>query len=124
MKQGHIGWVDLTVRNAVEMRDFYTAVAGWRPEGQDMGGYEDFSMFTPEGDCVAGICHQKGQNSRIPPQWLVYIVIEDLDASVDRALAMGAEMVDDRRTEGNLFCVLQDPAGAAFALFQATEESS
>jgi predicted enzyme related to lactoylglutathione lyase len=36
---GSIGWVDLTISNAEEVRDFYAQVVGWRPAPLDMGGY-------------------------------------------------------------------------------------
>ncbi|MGB6336961.1 MAG: VOC family protein, partial [Thermoanaerobaculia bacterium] len=36
---GKIGWTDLTVENADDVRDFYTAVVGWKPSPVDMGGY-------------------------------------------------------------------------------------
>lgn len=50
-----------------------------------MGGYSDFNMM-PEGPDmpVAGICHARGTNAALPPQWLRYIVVADLDASVQR----------------------------------------
>ena len=46
---GTVGWVDLTVPDAEKLRDFYTAVVGWKAQGLDMGRYEDFVMSTPSG---------------------------------------------------------------------------
>ena len=45
---GKIGWTDLTVDNADEIRDFYTAVVGWKSSSVDMGEYSDYSMVTPD----------------------------------------------------------------------------
>ena len=45
---GKIGWTDLTVDNADEIRDFYTTVVGWKPSPVDMGEYSDYSMVTPD----------------------------------------------------------------------------
>src|SRR5436190_17052899 len=73
-KVGAIVWQDLTVTNAEDVRDFYKSVVGWDSQGEDMGGYEDFHMISPAtGSSVAGICHARGENANIPPQWLVYI---------------------------------------------------
>lgn len=44
---GAIGWTDLTIENAEEIRDFCAAVTGWAPSPVDMGGYSDFNMSTP-----------------------------------------------------------------------------
>ena len=41
---GTIGWIDLTVKNATAVRDFYAQVTGWNHSSIDMGGYEDFCM--------------------------------------------------------------------------------
>ena len=73
---GRIEWVDLTVAEGqtTQIRDFYQAVVGWDAEGVDCGGYDDFCMNTPdEGSTVAGICHKKGVNARLPGFWLPYL---------------------------------------------------
>ena len=44
---GRIGWIDLTVPDALAIRDFYQAVVGWRAEPVEMGDYSDYSMLPP-----------------------------------------------------------------------------
>jgi hypothetical protein len=111
-------WTDLTVPNAEQVRDFYAAVAGWSFEPVAMGGYDDYSMLAPgRSDPVAGICHARGLNARLPAQWLVYVSVADLSASVRRCLELGGRVVDGPRSLGQKrFCVIQDPAGAVAAL--------
>jgi len=46
-KVGTIGWTDLTVSNAEEIRNFYSDVVGWTSDPVDMGGYNDFNMNAP-----------------------------------------------------------------------------
>ena len=61
---GLVGWVDLTVDNAPEVRDFYRAVIGWEYREVAMDeGYADYSMTTMEGQDVTGICHARGPNA-------------------------------------------------------------
>jgi predicted enzyme related to lactoylglutathione lyase len=85
---GSIGWFDLTVPDAIAVRDFYGAVTGWTWTGLDMGGYEDYCMNQPgDGTTVAGICHARGGNASVPPQWLPYIIVAD---STPRATARWA----------------------------------
>jgi hypothetical protein len=60
-KVGTIGWVDLTVDDAVGVRDFYSRVVGWKSEPVSMGDYDDYSVIPPESDApVAGICRPSG----------------------------------------------------------------
>ena len=121
---GKIEWVDLTVPDADRLRDFYSGVIGWRPEAVTMGEYNDWSMLEPSsGRAQAGVCHARGVNEGIPPQWLIYVTVADLDLSMQKCLALGGKVVHGPRNlgEGSRFCVIQDPAGAVMGLFQQTK---
>lgn len=115
---GLIAWHDLTVENADQVRDFYQAVAGWEPQGLSMGDYDDYSMKAGE-QVVAGVCHAKGPNVGLPPQWIIYITVEDLDAAIAAAKAHGGEVVGEVREMGtNRFALIRDPAGAIAGYYQ------
>ena len=117
---GTVGWMDLTVENAQDVRDFYGEVVGWSASDIDMGGYSDFCMNTPgAGTTVAGICHARGTNAGLPAQWLMYITVEDLDASVDRVEALGGKVIAGPKDMGaqGRYCIIEDPAGAVAALY-------
>lgn len=114
---GTIAWHDLTVTDAGRVRDFYAEVAGWKPALVDMGVYADFNMLAPDGTPAAGICHARGVNANLPAQWLLYVVVTDLEHSLQRVVALGGKVLADRRADGG-FCVIQDPAGAVCALYQ------
>ena len=117
---GAIGWVDLTVDDAELLRDFYGAVAGWRAEAVAMGGYDDFVMAPAGGEAAAGICHARGSNAGLPAEWLIYIVVADLEASLAECRARGGRVVrEPRGTGASRFAIIEDPAGAVAALSQA-----
>jgi uncharacterized protein len=117
---GTVGWVDLTVRDAPALRDFYAAVIGWTPEAFDLGDYADFNMLPPTSDVpAAGICHARGANAGLPPVWMVYFVVDDLDSSVQSCVMRGGTVLMPARAgAGSRFCVIRDPAGAVCALYQ------
>ena len=118
---GTIAGFDLTVPDAEAIRDFYGAVAGWRPESLDMGGYSDFVMTAESGGIpVAGVCHARGPNADLPPQWLAYIVVADLDTSVRRCIDLGGGVVAGPKWDAASmrYCVIRDPAGAVVALME------
>lgn len=121
---GEIAWIDLTVDDASNLREFYADVVGWTITPVDMGGYNDFCMNIPEtGEPVSGVCFARGPNADLPPVWLVYIVVADLDVSIERCSKRGGQIVSGPKDMGaqGRYCVLRDPAGAAFALFQYAE---
>jgi len=120
---GTIAWHDLTVADAEGIRDFYAAVVGWAPRDHDMGpeaGYVDYDMrIASTGEVVAGVCHARGTNAGVPPAWLLYVHVEDVDASAERCLALGGAVLDGPRDMGGgRFAVIRDPAGAILALWQ------
>lgn len=117
---GTIAHLDLTVPEAESVRDFYAAVLDWQPQPLDMGDYSDFVMLAPDGTTpVAGVCHARGENAALPPQWLVYITVADLDASIARCQERGGSLIAGPKGAGaGRYCVIRDPAGAAMALMQ------
>jgi len=46
-------------------------------------------MSAADGRVVAGICHARGENAGLPPVWLVYITVADLDESLRRCVEGG-----------------------------------
>lgn len=118
---GHVGWVDLTVDNAPEIRDFYRAVMGWEYREVQMDeGYADYSMTTMEGQDVTGICHARGPNEGLPAQWLVYFTVADLDLALSEVRERGGALLRAPfEMEAGRYAVIRDPAGAVCALFQA-----
>ena len=119
-KLGTIVWRDLTVPDATALRDFYAEVVGWTSSEHDMGDYVDYAVAAPgTGETVAGICHARGSNANIPPQWLIYVSVADVEASAKRCVELGGEVLDGPRTMGaQSFCVVRDPAGAVLGLIE------
>ena len=119
-KVGTILWQDLTVDDADGIRTFYERVIGWEARPHDMGEYNDFDIVSPAtGEVVTGICHARDTNAGVPPQWLLYFGVEDVDASAARCVELGGAIVDGPRDMGaGRFCVIRDPAGAVCALYR------
>lgn len=116
---GRISWIDMTTDDAPGVRDFYKAVVGWDTEDVQMGGYSDYVMKPPGGDGVAGICHARGSNAELPPGWLIYITVEDVEQSAAACREHGGKvLVEPRGLAGGSFCVIEDPGGSVAALYQ------
>jgi len=118
---GSVTWTDLAVEDAERIRDFYSAVVGWTASGVDMGGYDDFNMNDPvTGAPVAGVCHARGGAADLPPVWLIYVNVEDIEKSIARCVELGGQVISGPKGMGGQgrYCVIRDPAGAALALFE------
>jgi len=118
---GSIGWCDLTVPNADDVRDFYRDVVGWTSTDVDMGGYADYSMNQPQsGTATTGVCWARGVNVDLPPVWLVYFIVASLDESLARVRRGGGEVLREPAPGGGgRMAVVKDPAGAICALYEA-----
>jgi len=117
---GKVGWIDITVDDASGLRDFYAEVTGWKPREVNMGEYSDFMMAMPDSDePAAGICHARGDNAEIPPQWSIYIIVADVENSAAECTARGGKvLLGPKPLSGGRFCVIEDPGGAVAALYQ------
>ena len=122
LEGGRIAWLDLTVTDASETRDFYRDVVGWSAEDVVMkdasGQYTDYALCTPDGTSVAGVCHARGVNDGLPPVWLICLPVGDLEESLSRAREAGGEVVDVREGSAGdyTYAVVRDPVGLCLAL--------
>lgn len=122
---GTIAWHDLTVGNADVVRDFYAAVVGWKPSPVAMGDYSDYSMIAKTDEAVAGVCHAMGDNEALPAQWLMYVIVENLESSLAECRHRGGKVLHGpREIHSSLMAVIEDPAGAVCALYQPAQNAS
>ncbi len=122
MPMGRISWLDLTVPDASATRDFYRQVVGWSVQNVEMedGGerYADYTMHGDGGNPAAGVCHARGVNTDLPPVWMLYLPVGDLDESLRRVQEEGGRVVKTMQGEegGCVYAAVQDPVGVYFAL--------
>ena len=122
-KIGTIGWIDLTVENAVDVKNFYSKIAGWKEHAVPMGDYDDFAMIPKDSENpVSGICHRKGNNADIPSGWILYIIVENIESAAAEVKSLGGEVITDVKNYGDQgkYVYIKDPSGATCALFQMT----
>jgi predicted enzyme related to lactoylglutathione lyase len=122
---GRIAWMDLTVSNAAETRDFYQAVIGWSVQDVEIkdgdSRYADFNMIADDGTPLAGVCHARGVNVGLPGVWMIYLPVGDMEESLRRVEAEGGRIVKTTRMAdgGHGYAVIEDPVGACLALVAA-----
>jgi uncharacterized protein len=125
MKPGTCGWIDLTVKNAETVRDFYSAVVGWAVQDVPMkdaaGAYTDYAMIIPgESNAAGGVCHARGVNATLPPVWMPYFTVADLDQSLTAVTKQGGTVLRGPESMGpwGRAAWIKDPAGAVCCIVQ------
>jgi len=119
-KIGTIAWLDLSVNNAEVVKSFYQEVIGWKVDNISMGEYDDYAMLEPiNSEAVAGVCHAQGVNKDLPPAWLPYFLVADIEQSIAAVQAKGGTLMTEIKAMGSdKYAVIKDPAGAVCAIYQ------
>ena len=144
---GTWSWSDLNTRDMKAATDFYGAVFGWEADTSEAGGeyamlrrpgYGDF-LETLDPDLRKRMAEEKAPpgfedvvgwmvrmtseqfSDDTPSHWGVTIGVEDTDATVDKAGALGAKvLVPPMDVPPVRIAVLADPQGAVFTVSKYT----
>ncbi|WP_073952201.1 VOC family protein [Streptomyces kebangsaanensis] len=115
-----LGWVELATRNIKRARDFYTSVFGW-----SVNASEWYTQWGLHGEDFGGVTAMHDRfPADVPPHWLPYFAVEDVDATADVAVRAGAKALLEPTTvpEGARVAVLRDPQGAIFGIYRSAQE--
>jgi predicted enzyme related to lactoylglutathione lyase len=111
---GSFNWLELGTTDQAAAKQFYGALFGWEAQDFPMGPDGVYTMFKLDGKDV-GACYKLGpQMEGIPPNWGLYVCVDDADATAKRAAELGGAVLKppfDVYTFGRM-AVLQDPTGA------------
>lgn len=114
---GTFCWHDLSVDDVPAGQAFYTALFGW-----ELLPHDDTYQMWKNGERVLGGAMKLAEEAKAmgaPPNWMAYTAVEDTDATVEQAAALGAQvLVPPTPIPGmGRFAVLMDPQGAAFSIY-------
>ena len=122
---GSLTWVELGTGDIATATKFYRDVFGWGSDTVPMGASGEYTLFTLGEDQVAGGYDKTGVlPDQVPPHWLVYFAIDDIEATVAKATALGARAGDiiDLEMAGRRMSVIHDPQGAVFGVFEGSSQ--
>ncbi len=100
-------------------KEFYGYLLGWQSHDFDMGDVV-YTIFKTDDKDLGGMLQTPvNQEEVIPPHWLSYVAVDDVEAMADKAPKLGADLKVPVRTIPNTgkFVVLMDPTGAHIALW-------
>lgn len=115
---GRFVWRELVTPAVETSRAFYTQLLGWTTATMDMGG-TPYTVFSRGEAQTAGLTPPMMDG--VPPFWLDYITVEDVDAARDRVAALGGRVLSEAMDVPDIgrVAIVRDPAGAVFALFRS-----
>ncbi len=118
-EHGALCWNELLTLDTGAAASFYQGLFGWTAHEQEMppptGKYTSFMLGeAPTG----GMMQIQPEWGEVPPHWATYFAVDDCDATVAKAVELGASPVAhtiDIPGVGR-FAWLSDPMGATFAV--------
>lgn len=114
---GHFGWNELVTTDDAAARKFYTSLLGWKTEPFGGGGV-DYTILKKGDTQVGGL--MKAPKPGMPAQWVPYIFVDDVDATVTNATKLGATACMPPMDIPNVgrIAVISDPQGAVFGIIK------
>lgn len=119
--QGQFSWADLGTTDAAAAKKFYGPLFGWTFDDTPAGPGMTYSMVKLDGRSVCALYTMGKEMQGIPPHWLSYVTVDDVDAMAKKVTANGGKLMKEPFDvmEHGRMAVLTDPTGAALALWQA-----
>lgn len=121
-QQGEFCWNELMTSDVDKAKEFYGKLLGWTYEDHDMKTMT-YTMFQNGEKTVGGLLQIPPQEKgHIPPHWMSYILVINLEQTLEKAQSLGAQVkVPITTVEGmGQFAILSDPTGAHIAFWEST----
>jgi predicted enzyme related to lactoylglutathione lyase len=116
-QHGTFCWNELATKDAGAAAQFYTELLGWSANEQQMGPTK-YTTFKAGDKEVGGMLQMTEEWGDMPPHWMAYIAVDDVDASAKKVEELGGKVCvppTDIPSVGR-FCVVNDPTGSAISL--------
>ena len=120
---GRIVWHDLVTPDHVGAKAFYTQVAPWKT--QPWEDAREYEMWTLHGEPIGGLTSMSAElrAGGVPPHWLAYVCVYDVDACARQAESLGGRVVMGPTEVPHVGCwaVVRDPQGATIGVFEPAD---
>jgi uncharacterized protein len=118
---GEVSWHELMTTDWAAAMKFYHEAFGWEPSDQmDMGPAGKYQMFNRPHGMIGGIMNKPPEMANVPPNWMIYFRVPDVDTAAERIKANGGRILSGPMEVpgGDRVLSAADPQGAAFGLHQ------
>ncbi|MDX1837924.1 VOC family protein [Legionella taurinensis] len=118
---GEFCWNELAVADKEAAQSFYGQLLGWTFTDHDLGEFT-YTMIKNRDQEFGGLWQiPNDRQKEIPPHWMGYILVDDLEKTLAKAEKLGAQVIMPITQAGEMgrFIILRDPAGANIAFWQS-----
>jgi uncharacterized protein len=124
-QHGNFCWHEVATRDAATAKKFYSDIIGYSADDLEIpGDGGTYTMLRVNGGDVAGLYEMNGEMFEgVPPHWMPYVWVDDVDATAARAKELGATLNAEPMDIPGVgrMAVLQDPTGAVVSIYHGAE---
>lgn len=118
-KVGASCWNELYTKDVEKAKEFYGKLFGWEFSTDDTG----YTFITNNGRGNGGIFEITDEMGNMPPFWMVYFTIENLEESVQKVQKLGGTVhMPGKEISVGKIAVVADPTGGAFTMIEMNDE--
>ncbi|MDB9525603.1 VOC family protein [Oscillatoria sp. CS-180] len=116
-------WNELHTKDVEKATQFYSQLFGWGTKKSQNATGGDYIEFLRGDHSGAGMMEIQPDWGEVPPNWAIYFTVEDCDATLEKAEALGGhiEMQPMEMKDVGKFAIIKDPQGAYFTVIQMPE---
>lgn len=119
---GSFCWNELATRDLDGAKTFYEEIFGWDVSPMDGPSPHPMLMIRNDGRDNGDVIQMNEQWEGIPPHWMVYFAVDDIDATVAKAKELGGQVhVPPTEIPPGRFSVIADAQGAVFSVIQLSQ---
>lgn len=120
---GALGWNELYTHDTAAAARFYADTFGWTATTNPMGpGAQEYTEFKVGENQVGGMLQIRPEWGEVPPNWSIYLCVDDCAASLEKAQSLGAAVIVPLMDVAQVrVAFIKDPQGVYLGLVQMLE---
>jgi len=110
-------WFELNAKDKDRSIQFYTKVFGWEYYTKSFAPNMEYTVFFKDEVQVAGLIQMTPEWGNLPPHWMTYFLVENIDETVKIAKELGGitnSKPSDIPGMKEKMCLVKDPTGIPF----------
>lgn len=113
--------VELETPDVAKAKTFYSGLFDWEFDDTKMDDYTIVEVGDHAYGVGGGMMTVPAPD--VPPHWLAYVSVDDINASTQKAKSLGAAIVKDVTAVGDIgwMSIIRDPAGAVLGLWKSKQ---
>jgi len=114
--------IELQTNDIPKAKEFYSRLFDWKLDDIPMPGGDMLYTMINVGEGTGGGMFAN-MDPQVPPHWLAYVGVDDIEASTQKARDLGASVLQDVMKIGDYgwLSVIKDPTGAVIAMWKNKE---